>query len=123
TPVGYTKEKKDKSLEMKNQNYFNPDALESKTLSLVQFKSEWNGACQLLSMICSDLAKSYKGIVNFYTIDFEMEKALNQAYGVREVPTILLFKNGKVIDHAIGLIPKQLLITKIENALSYSANA
>lgn len=108
---------------MKHQNNFNPELIESMSLSLVQFKSEWNGACQLLSMIYTDLAKSYKGMANFYTVDFEIEQALNQAYGVREVPTILFFKNGKLIDHAVGLIPKHVLITKIENALSYPVNS
>ncbi|MEP7111552.1 MAG: thioredoxin domain-containing protein [Ferruginibacter sp.] len=108
---------------MNPQNKFNSESIESETLSLVQFKTEWNGACQLLSLIYNDLAKSYKGMANFFTVDFEMEQALNSEYGVREVPTILFFKSGKLIDHAVGLIPKHVLISKIENALSYAVNS
>lgn len=87
-------------------------------LSLVQFKTEWNGASQIVSMIYDDLAKSYKGIANFLTVDFENEAALVTEYGVMEVPTILFFKGGKIIDHVVGLVPKNTLITKIENHLS-----
>ena len=97
---------------------FKKEVTESATLSLVQFKTEWNGASQIVSMIYDDLAKSYKGIANFHTIDFENEVALVNEYGVAEVPTILFFKAGKVIDHVVGLIPKNALITKIENHLS-----
>ena len=94
----------------------------SLTLSLVQFKTEWNGACQIVSMIYDDLAKSYKGMVNFFTVDMETESLLAKEYGVSEVPAILFFRNGKIIDHAKGLIPKNVLISKIENALSSAKN-
>ena len=90
------------------------------SLNLVQFKTEWNGACQIVAMIYDDLAKSYKGIANFFTVDIETENLLAKEYGVMEVPAILFFRNGKVIDHAKGLIPKNVLISKIENALSAS---
>ncbi len=89
-------------------------------LNLVQFKTEWNGACQIVAMIYDDLAKSYMGIANFFTVDMETETLLAKEYGVIEVPAILFFRNGKVIDHAKGLIPKNVLISKIENALSAS---
>lgn len=92
----------------------------SMALNLVQFKTEWNGACQIVAMIYDDLAKSYKGLANFFTVDMETENLLAKECGVNEVPAILFFKNGKIIDHAMGLIPKNVLISKIENALSTS---
>ena len=90
------------------------------SLSLVQFKTEWNGACQIVAMIYDDLAKSYKGTANFFTVDMETESLLAKEYGVIEVPAILFFRNGIVIDYAKGLVPKNVLISKIENALSAS---
>jgi len=101
---------------------FAPQVVESITLSLVQFKTEWNGACQIVSMIYEDLAKSYKGTANFFTVDVEEEVNLGREYGINEIPTILFFKSGKVIDYATGLVPKNVLISKIENALSLSKN-
>src|SRR5882757_543487 len=97
---------------------FKNEVLANMKLSLVQFKTEWKGTCQILSMIYDDLAKSYKGMANFYTVDFEKEAALVDEYGVLDVPTILFYKSGKLVDHSVGLISKNALISKIENALS-----
>ena len=101
---------------------FTNEVIGSISLTLVHFKTEWNGACQIVSMIYDDLAKSYRGIAKFFTVDMETEDNLAREYGVTEVPAILFFKNGKVIDHAKGLIPKNTLIMKIENALSSARN-
>ena len=101
---------------------FTTHVIESITLSLVQFKTEWNGACQIVSMIYEDLAKAYKGNANFFTVDVEEEVHLGKEYGINEIPTILFFKSGKVIDYATGLVPKNVLISKIENALSHPRN-
>ena len=103
---------------MITQNNFKTEVLESMTLSLVQFKTEWKGSCQILSMIYDDLAKSYNGMANFFTVDYENEISLVNEYGVAEVPTILFYKSGKLVDHTIGLISKKALMSKIENALA-----
>ena len=101
---------------------FKSHVVESITLSLVQFKTEWNGACQIVSMIYDDLANAYRGAANFFTVDVEEEVHLGKEYGIIEIPTILFFKSGKVIDYATGLTPKNVLISKIENALAASKN-
>lgn len=103
---------------MITQKNFRKLVIESDGLSLVQFKTEWNGASQILEMIYNDLTKTYTGAVNFYTVDFENEPGLVEEYGIREVPTILFFKEGSMVDHIIGMVPKQQLISKIENAIA-----
>lgn len=90
----------------------------TKNLSLVQFKTEWSGACQIIDPVYRELAKSYNAQVNFFTVDAEKEKDLHREFGIRELPTILFFKSGQLIDHVIGLTSKNRLIAKIENALS-----
>jgi thioredoxin 1 len=122
TPVGYIPEQTKSMNKMIGKKEFKIEVVESLHLSLVQFKTEWNGASQIVSMIYEDLAKSYKGSANFFTVDAEKEIHLGKEYGINEIPTILFFKSGKVIDYASGLIPKNVLITKIENALSSSKN-
>lgn len=89
-------------------------------LSLVQFKKQWNGACQIISPIYEELAKSYTGQVNFFIVDVEQVSGIEVEYGVMEIPTILFFRDGEIIDHITGLKPKNLMIAKIENALSAS---
>jgi thioredoxin 1 len=103
---------------MGSRSNFNRKLAEGKLLSLVQFKTEWNGASQIISMIYDDLARSYQGMIDFHVVDFEKETELSKAFGVTEVPTILFFKGGQIIDHAIGLVPKNVLIAKIETALN-----
>ena len=104
------------------QKNFSRSTIDTTTLSLVHFTMEWNGASQIVSMIFDDLAKSYKGKADFYAVSFEKEKSLSKELGVMEAPTILFFKNGQLIDHAVGLIAKNALIEKIETALSNSNN-
>ena len=101
---------------------FKKEVIDSLQLSLVQFKKEWNGASQIIEPVYNDLAKSYNGVVNFYTVDVEKERGLKSEYGVMDIPTILFFKSGKIIDHAVGLTPKNILISKIENAIAETGN-
>lgn len=97
---------------------FKEDVLKSMHLTVVQFKTEWNGACQIIAPIYEDLAKSYNGHVRFYTIDADKEKTVLKKYGITETPAILFFQNGNVVDYAFGLISRNTLISKIETALS-----
>jgi thioredoxin 1 len=105
---------------MHKKNRFTREATKNETLTLALFKTEWNGACQIVSMIYEDLAKSFQDNVGFFTVDHEKEPALSSEFGVRDVPTILFFKNGQLVDHAVGLTAKNVLISKIESALNSS---
>ena len=107
---------------MISKENFKKEVIENRSLALVQFNKEWNGACQIVSMIYDDLANLYNGVASFYTVDADKDSELDNEYGIMELPTILFFKNGRIIDHAVGMIPKNILISKIENALINSAN-
>jgi thioredoxin 1 len=100
-----------------SKNDFKKEVVRNKDLNLVQFKKEWNGACQIISPIFEELAKAYKGKANFFIVDMEQEPGIGQEYGVMEIPTILFFRDGEIIDHITGLAPKNVLVGKIENAL------
>jgi len=102
---------------------FKKVVIKNEQLSLVQFKKEWNGASQIIAPVYNDLADTYNGIVDFFTVDLELEPGLDQEFGVRELPTILFFIQGKVIDHAIGLTAKNILISKIELAIAGKTNS
>lgn len=97
---------------------FNKKVLEGKQLSIVQFKTEWNGACEIIAPVYDDLANSYKHVANFFTIDADKQKKVSCLYRINETPAILFFQNGAVIDSVIGLISRSILISKIETALS-----
>ena len=97
---------------------FRKEVVEGQGLSLVKFKIEWSGACQIIEPIYNDLANSYKGVVNFFTVDVEIEKGIEKEYSIIELPTILFFRSGKIVDFAVGLTSRNILISKIENAIA-----
>jgi thioredoxin 1 len=101
-----------------DQKNFKNEVIESMELAIVQFKSEWSGACQIIAPLYEELAKHYKGSANFFVSDIEVNTSLEKEFGIQEVPTILFFKHGEIIDFSIGLISKNTLIAKIENALT-----
>ncbi len=101
-----------------SKNEFKKELVNNRGLILVHFKKEWNGACQIISPIYEELSKSYKGQANFFTINVEAEPGIDHEFGIVEFPTILFFKCGDVVDHVAGLTPKNVMITKIEMALS-----
>lgn len=101
---------------------FKTEVIDSMSLSLVQFTLEWSGACQIITPMFEEVASSYKGQVKFFTVDVEKERGIDGEYGIMELPTILFFKRGRVIDHITGLTPKNVMISKIENALTKDLN-
>lgn len=101
-----------------SKNEFARVVIESQKLSVVQFKVDWSGACQIIAPVYKELAEYYNGRVNFYTIDVEAEKDLLMQYGISELPAILFFREGEIVDFIGGLVPKKVIASKIENALS-----
>jgi thioredoxin 1 len=99
------------------KTHFRKEVIENRNLSLVQFRTEWSGACQIIAPVYEDLARSYIGLAEFFSIDVDQEAGIEKEFGVLEFPTILFFRSGELIDHTIGLIPKNTLISKIEKAL------
>jgi thioredoxin 1 len=96
------------------------EIMKAKNLSLVLFRTEWSGACQIIDPIYKELAKSYKGPVNFFAVDADTERELYLQYSIKELPTILFFNKGSLVDYAAGLTSRNRLIAKIENALALS---
>ena len=123
TAVGYTVRQKNEKMNIAvSKNDFRKRVIENMNLAVVQFTVEWSGACQIISPIFHELAGSYRGQAAFFTVDVEKEPGIDEEYGVMELPTILFFKDGKVVDHIKGLIPRNTMIYKIENALANNLN-
>ena len=101
---------------------FTWEIINASGLAIVQFKTEWNGGCQIMAPIYEELSRQYSTKARFFTMDTEEEKPLTEEFRIMELPTILFFKDGELIDHVIGLTPKNMLISKIENAISGSNN-
>lgn len=101
-----------------NGESFTKEIIKARGLAIVQFKTEWNGGCQIMAPIYDELSKHYSSKAKFFTIDTEEEKSIAKEYRIMDLPTILIFRNGELIDHVTGLTPKNVLITKIEDAIA-----
>lgn len=97
---------------------FTEKILNSKGLQVVKFYADWSGPCQMMAPICKELSISYGGIVNFFKVDVEALPLLKKEFGVNDLPTILFYKNGILIDFVNGVIAKNAMIAKMENLLN-----
>ena len=103
---------------MTNETRFKEDVLEKIGLSVVKFYADWSGTSQMMMPAFEQIAESYKGSANFFKVDIDNSPALKESYGVMDLPTILFFQNGNIIDHVSGMISKNALIAKMENSIS-----
>jgi thioredoxin 1 len=93
---------------------FNEIILHSNKLVLVDFWAEWCGPCRMIAPIIEELSSEYTGraIIGKLNVDESPDISVN--YGVRGIPTILIFKNGQMVDRIVGAVSKSNIILKIE---------
>ena len=94
---------------------FEADTLKSEIPVLVDFWAEWCGPCRMLSPILDDIAKQYAGKLKVVKVNVDENDVISAQYGVRGIPTLLLFKNGQVIGTKVGNLPKSQLTTFIDS--------
>lgn len=93
---------------------FTESALESDSLVVADFWAEWCGPCRMITPIIEELSNEYNGDVVIGKVNVDNNPQISGKYGVRSIPTILLIKNGEVVDKHVGVISKQALADKIE---------
>jgi len=84
---------------------------------IVDFWAVWCGPCRIVGPIVQEIGEEYtdKAVVGKLDVDSNPEAA--KTYGIRNIPTILFFKNGEVVDKQVGAVPKQVLVQKLEALL------
>ena len=96
------------------QDNFSKEVLESSTPILVDFWAEWCGPCKMIAPVQDELAEEYDGKVRIGKVNIDNEQGLAAEYGVRAIPTLLLFQKGQVAEQIVGLKSKRDLKTSFD---------
>lgn len=96
-----------------NEN-FTKEILNNRQTALVEFSTKWCGTSQIVAPILEEMAVQYKGKVTFFKIDIEECGDVAKQFGIRNIPTILFFKNGEVVDFIYGVASREILIEKLD---------
>jgi thioredoxin 1 len=96
---------------------FRKVVLESREPILVEIGADWCGACHIMAPIIEKLAGEYEGQIKIGKLDIDTNETVARTYGVNELPLLLFFKDGKLLDHIIGTVSKKVLQTRIRTFL------
>lgn len=100
-----------------NDRNFSSEVLQSDIPVLVDFWATWCGPCQAISPIVEELAKEFTGKVKVAKLNVDENPITPSQYGIRGIPTLILFKRGKILDQIVGSVPKSRLKAMVEKAL------
>ena len=93
---------------------FKETVLNSDKVSIVDFWAEWCPTCKALTPTIDELAKEYEGRAVIGKLNTDENPQVSMEYGVRSIPTLLFFKNGKIVDKQVGLVPKSVIENKLK---------
>lgn len=96
---------------------FDAEALKSELPVVVDFWAAWCGPCRMIAPIIEELAGEYDGKVKIGKLDVDENQQTAIKYGVRSIPTVLVFKGGELKDTIIGAVPKSVFVEKISQVL------
>ncbi len=96
---------------------FDEVVLNSDKPVVVDFWAEWCGPCRMVSPVLAELSEDYKDKVTIVKVDVDDNPTVSHKFGIRNIPTILFFKNGEVADKQVGFAPKNVFEGKISGLL------
>ncbi|WDF56787.1 thioredoxin [Mucilaginibacter sp. KACC 22063] len=104
------------ALEITDAN-FEELVLKSDKPVLVDFWAEWCGPCRMVGPVVEEIAKDYSDKAIVGKVNVDNNPGISMKYGIRNIPALLFFKNGEIVDKQIGAVPKSVLANKLQAQL------
>lgn len=101
-----------KPIEITDSN-FQQEVLNSATPVLIDFWAVWCGPCKMVAPVVEEIAKEYDGKLKVGKVDVDSNPEISMKYGIRSIPTLMVFKAGKIVEQIIGAVPKRNVIEKV----------
>ncbi|MEN9839862.1 MAG: thioredoxin [Bacteroidota bacterium] len=96
---------------------FDAEVLKSSTPVLVDFWAEWCGPCRMIGPVVEEMAGEYEGKAKITKVDVDSNPQISMKFGIRSIPTLLIFKNGQIVDQIVGAVPKAILKRQLDAQL------
>lgn len=92
---------------------FDQEVLKSELPVLIDFWAVWCGPCKMIAPVIEELANEFEGKLKVGKLDIDNNQQVSVKYGIRSIPTLLIFKEGQIVDQLVGAVPKSAIVAKL----------